>query len=171
MVSVILNDFYFDDYEDDDKLKQFIVKNSIAIITENPDSVKPFTENAVCNCPYFYDMYDYIHEEDDAPYILVGFFDKELTPAKYEEPIGFALFYEDRPWFSYTNTLQEVLTVSFKKGSGIARAVADWMESYAKEHNIHLIGAASANTPFSKMVANTYKKKGFKMYPMFYKEI
>lgn len=170
MVSVILNGFYFDDCENDDKLKQFIVENGIAIITKNPDSIKAFTNNDVRNRPYFYDMYDYVHEED-TPYILVGFFDKELTPAKYEEPIGFALFYEDTPWYSYTSSLQEVLTISFKKGSGIAGAVADWMESYAKEHGIHLIGAACANRPFSKMVANTYKKKGFKMYPMFYKEI
>lgn len=171
MVSVILNDFYFDDYEDDDKLKQFIVENTLDIVTKNPDSIQLFNDKSnVFSRTYFYDMYDYIREED-TPYVLVGFFDKELTTAKFEEPIGFALFYKDNPWYSSACSLQEILTVSFKRGSGIAGAVADWMESYAKEEGIHLIGAACANSPFSKMVANTYKKKGFKMYPTFYKEI
>lgn len=172
---ILLNDVKFANHEEYNKLREFIVESTYKAICENPNSIPLFRDGAVREKSELYYFYDYIvRSETNHQWLLVAFYSdlpfkrKELTTYV---GVGAAIFYVDTPWYSYDQTLQEMLTVSFKNHCGLAAAVADWMEDYARKHNIPLIGAACANAPFSDLVANTYKKKGFKVYPTFYKEI
>lgn len=172
---ILLNEFSFYpssfySSENAKTLREFIVENTYKAICDNPESIPIFKKSFVHNKETFYQIYDTFISRD-SNHLLVAFYDTHSHLKGIEMPVGVAVFEFGNPWYTEQTTLEEILTVSFKKGVGLAGAVADWMESYAKEEGIHLIGAACANRPFSKMVANTYKKKGFKMYPTFYKEI
>lgn len=172
---ILLNDATFIDREDYNELREFIVEHVYETICKNPKSIPLFREGAVREKSELYYFYDYIvNNELNCHWLLVAFYD-DLPRRKGEDiahlGVGVALFYVENPWYSNNETLQEMLTVSFKKHCGLAAAVADWMEDYARKHNIPVIGAACANAPYSEMVANTYKKKGFTVYPTFYKEI
>lgn len=175
---VVLEKTSFASEEEYNKSREFIVEHIYKTICENPESIPLFKDDAVRDKSEFYDFYDFVvmNEREWACFwILVAFYE-DVSPVTPEgvprkEAVGVALFNTYTPWYSHKKILQEMLTVSFKKHCGLAAAVADWMEDWARKNFFNLIGAACANTPYSEMVANTYKKKGFTVYPTFYKEI
>lgn len=164
MHSCIVND----PYRNCPKWADFIIENAYKQICENPDSIPAF-RNSTLSLEQFKEYYEQ-NVEFNPNTLLVGFFKGDKLNNDVM-PVGAVFLSINTPWFSTEKYLEEVMTVSFEPGHGIAGAVADFMEEYAKKHDIHLIGAACANEAYSPIVTNAYKKRGFKVYPTFYKEI
>lgn len=105
-----------------------------------------------------------VKETLDAPYFLISIKDKETG-----ELVGAVLFSVGNPWYNNKiKVISEELTLSFKKGYGISRAIAWFMAYYVSQGKADVATGASAQTIISKEVENSYKKVGYKSYPTFY---
>lgn len=102
--------------------------------------------------------------ECEYPYFLCKF-----TDSKTKEIVGCVLFSIGSPWYApKLNAISEELTVSFKKGYGIARSVAAYMSYFIKEGKADIATGASAQESCAGEVANSYAKVGYKQYPTYY---
>lgn len=105
-----------------------------------------------------------IKKDAKAPYFLCKF-----TDAKTNEIVGFVLFSIGSPWYNPKLTaISEELTVSLKKGYGIARSIAAYMAYCVKEGKADIASGASAQTNCAPEVANSYAKLGYDRYPTYY---
>ena len=105
-----------------------------------------------------------IKKDANTPYFLCKF-----TDSKTNEIVGFVLFSIGSPWYNPKLTaISEELTVSLKKGYGIARNVAAYMVYFVKEGKADIASGASAQTNCAPEVANSYAKLGYDRYPTYY---
>lgn len=111
---------------------------------------------------------------DKLNYHYLGVFDKET-----KQLVGGGLYYQDENpmWYSTPNTVvayNEIVTFSIHKGYGVVKALVSYIERYSKEFDVgkkSYIVCGNANTPFAKLLRNTYEHLGFSHYKTFYKEI
>lgn len=176
MFGIIIHPEGFASEEAYDRTRKFIVETTYNVVHNNPDSVSMFTDSDFLSLEKLFDFFDSTQQADyydpKPPYSIVyGLYEDGTDPEK-DNPIGVNVASIDSPWYTSSLAMQEILTVSFdKRCIGLARHIAKWMEEYAGTHHIKLVGAACANSPYSKMVENTYKRQGYEVYPTFYKEI
>lgn len=176
MFGMIIHPENFTSKESYERARKFIVETTYQTVHNNPDSISMFTDKDFLSLDELFKFFDSIQQVNyyapKPPYFVVMCLYEDGFDPNKDNPIGITMASIDSPWYTSSLAMQELLTASFsKKCVGLARYVANWMEGYASMHHIKLVGAACANSPYSKMVENTYKKQGYKVYPTFYKEI
>lgn len=133
-------------------------------IAENPDSI-PLFKNV--DKDYLWYFLREVVKGNIKGYFLISIRDPE-----YESLVGSCLFSEGHPWYNPEVTVvSEECTVAFKKGYGITRVVAEYLEDLLEHPFVDVVMASSANEHCAKLIENTYMNKfsGFKSYKTYYK--
>ena len=152
---------------EDIKLLDIIFNKGIELIKDNPDSLPFVTKYSNKGVIYEFLRNVVLYGEDDG-YFLLSCFDKN------DELVGASLVSWGSPWYAPTSIIvfNEECTVAFKRGVGLSRALAYFLEELAKEKGSKLVMFSNANLPNRKMLENTFEKHlGYSSYKTFYKEI
>ena len=152
---------------EDIKILDIIFNKGIELIKDNPDSLPFVTKYSNKGIIYEFLRNVVLYVEDDG-YFLLSCFDKN------DELVGASLVSWGSPWYAPTSisVINEECTVAFKRGVGLARALAYVLEKTAKEKGFKLVMFSNANLPNRKMLENTFEKHlGYSSYKTFYKEI
>lgn len=105
-----------------------------------------------------------IKEDNNSNMFLCKFSDKDTG-----ELVGAVLFSFGSPWYNpKIRFICEELTMSFKKGYGIARNIAAYMKYYVDNGLADIATGAASQEAVSNEIANSYSKFGYKEYPSFY---
>ena len=145
----------------------FIFNKGIELIKNNPNSLAFVTKYSDKETIYKF-LRNVVSYEEDNGYRLLSCFNKE------DELVGASLVSWGSPWYAPTGVLviNEECTVAFKRGVGLARALAYVLEKVAKDEGFKLVMFSNANLPNKKMLENTFEKHlGYSSYKTFYKEI
>lgn len=153
--------------KEDIKILDYIFDKGIELIKYNPNSL-PFVSK-YSNKDIVYDfLKQIVLSEDNSGYCVLSCYDKDM------ELVGASLVSWGSPWYAPTSiqVINEECTVAFKRGVGLARALAHVLEKTAKDKGFKLVMFSNANLPDRKMLENTYEKHlGYSSYKTFYKEI
>lgn len=148
----------------DEDLARKIFELGFKSIADNPNSIPLFKD---VDEEYLWDFIKSVSNGETKGYFLIAFRDPED-----ESLVGACLFSEGSPWYNPNITVvSEECTVAFKRGYGVTRAVADYLESLLEYTDVDVVMASSANEHCSKLIENTYMNKfsGFKSYKTYYK--
>ena len=139
-----------------------LYNKTIPIIVDNPKSILLFRE---VDKEYLWEFTKTVVSGKEPSYFLVSYVNEE------GEYVGVSLFSKGNPWYNLKKTvISEELTVSFKRGFGITRAVSKYLESCLGD-TADIIMASSANTYCAKLIENTYSKFGYTSFKNYYKSV
>lgn len=135
-----------------------IVVNSIIKNAKNINVIKNISPS---HCKTLCKM---IFNKQIEDYYLYCFADKET-----DEPVGACLLSYGSPWYDPCLLIaNEEFIVSFKRGAGVARDLAEFLKGELKKGKVDFIQTGSVNDWCSKMLYNTYTKAGFHLYNNYY---
>ena len=152
---------------EDINILDIIFNKGIELIKDNPDSL-PFVTKYSNKVIIYEFLRNVVLYGEDNDYFLLSCFDKN------DELVGASLVSWGSPWYAPTSisVINEECTVAFKRGVGLARALAYVLEKTAKDRGFKLVMFSNANLPNKKMLENTFEKHlGYSSYKTFYKEI
>lgn len=144
-----------------------IFKKGLELIKYNPESLHFVTKYSNKETIYEF-LKDVVSYGESNGYGVFGCFDQN------NELVGASLVSWGSPWYAPTSIIvfNEECTVAFKRGVGLSRALAYFLEKLAKEKGSKLVMFSNANLPNRKMLENTFEKHlGYSSYKTFYKEI
>lgn len=152
--------------KEDIKILDIIFNKGVELIKDNPNSLAFVTKYSDKETIYKF-LRNVVFYGEDNGYSLLSCYDQN------EELVGASLVSWGSPWYAPTGVLviNEECTVAFKRGVGLARALANVLEKVAKDKGFKLVMFSNANLPNKKMLENTFEKHlGYSSYKTFYKE-
>lgn len=100
---------------------------------------------------------------------ISGYFLDQFKDVTTGEVVGACLFYIGAPWYNpKVCCIEELCTMSFKKGYGISRNVAAYMSYLVSKGAVDMACAGSAQPYCSKLIENSYDGAGYEKYYSYY---